>query len=99
VSRLARDDRWHSLARLAIRDDLYGSLRALCFDVLAVGEPDESGEEKITEWELSNSSRVTRARRTLDEINQDELHDLATLSVAARQIRSMTRTSGTGQSG
>ena len=99
VSRLARDDRWHSLARLAIRDDLYGSLRALCFDVLAVGEPDESGEEKITGGELSNSSRVTRARRTLDEINQDELHDLATLSVAARQIRSMTRTSGTGQSG
>jgi glutamate dehydrogenase len=99
VSRLARDDRWHSLARLAIRDDLYGSLRALCFDVLAVGEPDESGEEKITEWELTNSSRVTRARRTLDEINQDELHDLATLSVAARQIRSMTRTSGTGQTG
>jgi glutamate dehydrogenase len=99
VSRLARDDRWHSLARLAIRDDLYGSLRALCFDVLAVGEPVENGEEKIAEWELTNSSRVTRARRTLDEINQDELHDLATLSVAARQIRSMTRTSGTGQTG
>ncbi|MGV0801491.1 NAD-glutamate dehydrogenase, partial [Mycolicibacterium elephantis] len=39
VSRLPRDDRWHSLARLAIRDDIYGSLRALCFDVLAVGEP------------------------------------------------------------
>ena len=46
VSRLGRDDRWHSLARLAIRDDIYGSLRALCFDVLAVGEPEESGEER-----------------------------------------------------
>ena len=46
VSRLARDDRWHSLARLAIRDDIYGSLRALCFDVLAVGEPDETGERE-----------------------------------------------------
>ncbi|MGV0806688.1 NAD-glutamate dehydrogenase [Mycolicibacterium setense] len=96
VSRLGRDDRWHSLARLAIRDDIYGSLRALCFDVLAVGEPDETGEEKIAEWELTNSSRVTRARRTLTEIHQDGEQDLATLSVAARQIRSMTRTSGTG---
>ncbi len=96
VSRLGRDDRWHSLARLAIRDDIYGSLRALCFDVLAVGEPDETGEEKIAEWELTNSSRVTRARRTLTEIYQDGEQDLATLSVAARQIRSMTRTSGTG---
>ncbi|MGZ5363300.1 MAG: NAD-glutamate dehydrogenase [Mycobacterium sp.] len=99
VSRLERDDRWHSLARLAIRDDIYGSLRSLCFDVLAVGEPDENGVEKIAEWELTNSSRVTRARRTLAEIYEGGDLDLATLSVAARQIRSMTRTSGTGTSG
>lgn len=99
VSRLPRDDRWHSLARLAIRDDVYGSLRALCFDVLAGGEPDESGEEKIAEWEMTNSSRVARARRTLAEIYESNQHDLATLSVAARQIRSMIRTSGTGTSG
>ena len=46
VSGLPRDDRWHSLARLAIRDDIYGSLRSLCFDVLAVGEPEESGERR-----------------------------------------------------
>ena len=99
VSRLSRNDRWHSLARLAIRDDLYGSLRALCFDVLAVGEPDESGVEKIGEWEMTNSSRIGRARRTLTELYESGEHDLATLSVAARQIRSMTRTSGTGSSG
>jgi glutamate dehydrogenase len=98
VSALMRDDRWHSLARLAIRDDIYGSLRALCIDVLAVGEPDETGEQKIEEWELTNSSRVARARRTLDEIYTEGQRDLATLSVAARQIRSMTRTSGTGAS-
>lgn len=99
VSMLGRDDRWHSLARLAIRDDIYGSVRALCFDVMAVGEPDETGEQKIAEWELTNSSRVARARRTLAEIYEGELQDLATLSVAARQIRSMTRTSGTGTTG
>jgi glutamate dehydrogenase len=96
VSALARGDRWHSLARLAIRDDIYGSLRSLCFDVLAVGEPDETGEQKIEEWELTNSSRVSRARRTLATIYSEGGLDLATLSVAARQIRSMTRTSGTG---
>lgn len=95
VSGLPRDDRWHSLARLAIRDDVYGSLRALCFDVLSVGEPDETGEQKISEWEQIHSSRVQRARRTLAEIYADGERDLATLSVAARQIRSMTPTSGT----
>ena len=96
VSALERNDHWHALARLAIRDDIYGSLRSLCFDVLAVGEPDEDGEQKIAEWEHTNTSRIDRARRTLADIYESDEHDLATLSVAARQIRSMTRTgSGT----
>lgn len=99
VSELPRNDRWHALARLAIRDDIYASLRALCFDVLAVGEPGESGEEKIAEWEHISASRVERARRTLNEIRDSGAKDLATLSVAARQIRRMTRTSGRGSSG
>jgi glutamate dehydrogenase len=98
VSELPRLDRWQSLARLAIRDDIYSSLRSLCFDVLAVGEPDESGEEKIGEWEHISASRVERARRTLSEIQESGAKDLATLSVAARQIRRMTRTSGRGSS-
>jgi glutamate dehydrogenase len=99
VSELPRADRWHSLARLAIRDDIYSSLRSLCFDVLAVGEPDETGEEKIAEWEHTSASRVERARRTLIEIYESGQRDLATLSVAARQIRSMTGTSGRGAAG
>ncbi|ASZ26876.1 NAD-glutamate dehydrogenase [Mycobacterium tuberculosis] len=99
VSQLPRHDRWHSLARLAIRDDIYGALRSLCFDVLAVGEPGESSEQKIAEWEHLSASRVARARRTLDDIRASGQKDLATLSVAARQIRRMTRTSGRGISG
>jgi len=99
VSQLPRNDRWHSLARLAIRDDIYGSLRSLTLDVLAVGEPDETGEEKIAEWEHMTGSRVARARRTLTEIYRVDERDLAILSVAARQIRAMTRASGTGQTG
>jgi glutamate dehydrogenase len=95
VSELERNDHWHALARLAIRDDIYGSVRSLCFDVLAVGEPDESGEEKIAEWEHTNTSKIKRARRTLAELYESAEHDLATLSVAARQIRSMTRTGAT----
>jgi glutamate dehydrogenase len=99
VSELPRNDRWHSLARLAIRDDIYASLRALCFDVLAAGEPDETGEQKIAEWEHISASRVERARRTLTEIYASGEKDLATVSVAARQIRRMTRTTGRGSSG
>jgi glutamate dehydrogenase len=99
VSELPRADRWHSLARLAIRDDIYASLRTLCFEVLAVGEPGESGEQKIAEWEHTSASRVERARRTLTEIYESGDRDLAALSVAARQIRRMTHSTGRGSHG
>jgi len=96
VSELPRNDRWQSLARLAIRDEIYASLRLLCLDVISIGEPDESGEQKIAEWEHLSASRVELARRTLTEIQETGKRDLATLSVAARQIRLMTRSSGWG---
>lgn len=89
VSGLARGDRWHSLARLALRDDLYSSLRAITKEVLLGGEPHESAAEKIAEWESTNASRLARARAALTEIVESGTEDLATLSVAARQVRSM----------
>jgi glutamate dehydrogenase len=92
VSGLARGDRWHSLARLALRDELYGSLRSLVVDVVAGAEPGETCAEMIEDWELSNGSRLVRARSALEEIFASGNLDLATLSVAARQIRSMVRT-------
>lgn len=95
VSGLERGDRWHSLARLALRDDLYSSLRQLTMEVLAGGEPGESPQEKIDEWESTNASRLSRARAALVEIFESGTLDLATLSVAARQVRSMVRSMGT----
>ena len=69
VSGLPRDDRWHSLARLAIRDDIYGSLRSLCFDVLAVGEPEETrrGEDRGVgaDQRVSREAGTAHARRDL----------------------------------
>ncbi|MEV0297705.1 NAD-glutamate dehydrogenase [Nocardia sp. NPDC050710] len=89
VGRLERGDRWRTLARLAVRDDLYDSLRSLTVDVLTATEPHESAAEKIAYWESSNRSRLARAGAALDEIFASGTHDLATLSVAARQVRSM----------
>ncbi len=94
VSHLERGDRWHALARLALRDDMYGSLRSLTLDVLSAGDPEETAEEKIAYWESKNQSRLGRARAALSELFASGTHDLATLSVAARQVRSMV--SGVG---
>ena len=91
ISGLERGNRWHALARLALRDDLYGSLRAITLDVLRQSDPGQSADEKIAVWEKANSSRLNRARVALEEISQVAELDLATLSVVARQIRSMIR--------
>ncbi len=91
VSVLDRGDRWHALARLALRDDFYAALRAITLDVLRHSEPGEPTEAKIAHWEQANASRLHRARNALDEIAATDRYDLATLSVAARQVRSMVR--------
>jgi len=91
VAGLDRSDRWNALARLSLRDELYASLRAITLDVLADTGPEESVDEKIEHWEQANASRLVRARTALAEIAKERRDDLATVSVAARQLRSMVR--------
>lgn len=91
VTSLERGNRWHALARLALRDDFYSSLRAISVDVLRASDEDDTATEKIAKWEQANASRLVRARGALEEINRVHQLDLATLSVAARQVRSMVR--------
>ncbi|MET9229022.1 NAD-glutamate dehydrogenase [Lentzea sp. NPDC003310] len=91
VTSLERGNRWHALARLALRDDFYSSLRAISVDVLRASDEDDTAAEKIAKWEQANASRLARSRGALEEINRVHQLDLATLSVAARQVRSMVR--------
>jgi len=91
VTSLERGNRWHALARLALRDDFYSSLRAITLDVLRASDPGDTAAENISKWEQANASRLARSRGALEEINRVHQLDLATLSVAARQVRSMVR--------
>ncbi|MBD0023522.1 NAD-glutamate dehydrogenase [Gordonia pseudamarae] len=91
VSVLDHGDRWHALARLALRDDMHATLRAVTLQVLTLGEPGESPADMIAEWEQSQSSRLARVRSMLAEIEESGTLDLATLSVATRQLRSLLR--------
>ncbi len=91
VTQLERGDRWHALARQAVRDDLYRSMRHLTADVLSTTSTGQSPADKIAQWEAENESRLSRARITLTEIANSSARDLAALSVAAREVRSMIR--------
>jgi glutamate dehydrogenase len=86
VSELDSGDRWHGLARLALRDDLYAALREITLDAVHTGDVGVAPAAVIASWEQKNSSRLSRARATLDEISDTENLDLATLSVAVRAL-------------
>jgi glutamate dehydrogenase len=91
VSALERGDRWHALARLALRDDLYGSLRAITLDALREAAPGTPVTAAIEQWERANASRLVRARAALHEVGTAGQLDLATLSVVSRQLRGLAR--------
>ena len=94
---LPRDDRWNSMARAAIRDDLYAAHAALTRDVLCVGGPG-TPEERLAAWTERNESAVGRATRTLGEIWESERFTFTTLSVALRAIRALVASSSLPQS-
>ncbi|MFG1698416.1 NAD-glutamate dehydrogenase [Nonomuraea sp. NPDC049309] len=90
---LPRDNRWNSMARSALRDDLYAAHASLTRDVLAHSKPGLSPEERLASWTEANAAAVARARQTLSEIWESDNFDLATLSVALRAIRTLVAAS------
>ncbi|MEU7067178.1 NAD-glutamate dehydrogenase [Streptomyces sp. NPDC053429] len=94
IIELPRADRWQSMARASIREDLFAAHAALTADVLAAGGGDATPEERFKAWEERNAAIISRARTTLDEIRGSDDFDLANLSVAMRTMRSLLRSHG-----
>ncbi|MFF5309200.1 NAD-glutamate dehydrogenase [Streptomyces massasporeus] len=92
IIELPRADRWQSMARAAIREDLYAAHAALTADVLAVGNGTSTPEQRYKAWEQKNAAILGRARSTLEEIQGSDAFDLANLSVAMRTMRTLLRT-------
>jgi glutamate dehydrogenase len=91
IIELPRADRWQSMARASIREDLYAAHSALTADVLAVGNGTSTPEQRFKAWEEKNAPILSRARTTLEEIQSSDAFDLANLSVAMRTMRTLLR--------
>ncbi|MGB6456101.1 MAG: NAD-glutamate dehydrogenase, partial [Streptosporangiaceae bacterium] len=91
ITALPREDRWNTMARGAVRDDLYAAHAALARDVLTVTEPG-SPEQRLAAWVERNAPAVRRANQTLTEIWEGNDFSIATLSVAVRAVRSLVTT-------
>lgn len=92
IIELPRADRWQSMARASIREDLYAAHASLTADVLSAGNGTSTPEERFAAWESRNAALLGRARATLEEIQGSEAFDLANLSVAMRTMRTLLRT-------
>ncbi len=93
VTALPRVGRWQTLARLAVRSDLYAAAASLTLQVARetpadAGAPGDAAD-RLLHWEQMRETELARVNQVLSDIDALESHDLATLSVALRSIRTL----------
>ncbi len=93
ITNLPRNDRWSTLARAAVRHDVYAALSAITQAVLRTTPDSLSPDERVASWQNANSERVERARSTVRSALDRDVIDLATLSVALRVMRGLPTSS------
>ncbi len=92
ISALPRRNRWQTLARSALRYDLYGALAALTATALHA-KPGAAPSEAVEVWAELSGAEIGRILAATEEAGHSD-EKLAVLSVALRQIRSLVETEG-----
>ncbi|NWL31771.1 NAD-glutamate dehydrogenase [Paenarthrobacter nitroguajacolicus] len=94
ITMLPRDTHWESLARAALRDDMYLVLADMTKAVVrhtprtpAAADP----VERIMDWEHGNIEQLARIQETIQEAIKPGPVDIAALSVAVKLLRAMVR--------
>ena len=89
IEALPRDNRWHTLARAALRDDLYAQERAATADVLRVSAPGDAPDARIASWVTRNDEAVLRTTQLIADVKAGGTPELATLSVVLRESHNL----------
>ena len=92
IVELPRDDRWQTMARAALRDDLHTVHSQLVAEVMAATGGEGSAKEQVTSWEKATPA-APDAIRTLKLICEAK-PDLARVSVGLRFARALLTRSG-----
>ena len=86
---LPRANRWQSLARDALRDDLYAQEAALTADVLRTNSKASDAKSRIGAWMAQKRVAVIRCQQVLSDLKTIGNADFAMMSVAMREIRAL----------
>ena len=89
ILELPRADLWQTLARAALRDDLYKTHRALTAAVLEASSTSIDGGAAIEAWVEASAATVERYLGMLTHIRAAHGNDLTTLSVAVRELANL----------
>ncbi len=94
IHALPRADRWQTMARAALRDDIQAVHATLTSQVLHKGDrPDDTSDDVVDglldAWSDGDRTVVERAQATLTEICEDDKADLARMSVGLRVVRTL----------
>jgi glutamate dehydrogenase len=81
VGALPRSTRWQTQSRSALRDDLMAALADLTDDVLGVGS--------VADWMHANDRLLASVVAIFTELRRVDAHDITTVSVAVRQLRTL----------
>jgi glutamate dehydrogenase len=88
---LPRANRWQSLGRTALRDELLALHRALTEEILRGAENGSDAQAAIDSWRESNRGAVDRCLGMLADIRASRTFDITTLPVALREVRHLIR--------
>jgi glutamate dehydrogenase len=93
ILELPRTDRWQSLARAALRDDLYRLHRSLTREIL-LSAAEFKAEAPLDDWLERNAAGVERADTVVADVKASREYDTTTLPVVLRELRSLVADTG-----
>jgi glutamate dehydrogenase len=88
IDALPAENYWHGMAKSSLTDDLSDLQRTLAGEALQHAASDDIGAT-IAAWAASEHGALERAQRLLHELAEAPAADLAMLSVALRELRSL----------
>ncbi len=86
---LPRDDRWEALSRRALLEDLDAEHRRITSVIVTTTDPGFDPDHAYAVWSEGAKGRIEHVLQVLDDIRAHSVYNLATLSVALRELRTL----------
>ena len=87
INALPRENRWQTLARISLRDDIYRLHRALVALILQGAPIPIVPPQLIEQWRRHHEESISKVMQFIGELKTQSSTDLAMLSAALREIR------------